>query len=201
MSLFLFLLPLPIYYLFGTFPSGILVAKIKGINIQTTGSGNVGATNVARSVGKKAGALTLLFDISKAMLSLLIADLIGRGSLSYIAFAGLITVVGHCFSIPGLLKGGKGVATALGVLFYVNWILALIALLGFALVFFYSRIVSLSSLAATALASLSAILMNLPGNTWISIGLIAWLITYRHKENLERLAQGSEKKFNFGNTA
>ncbi|MCB0319054.1 MAG: glycerol-3-phosphate acyltransferase, partial [Bdellovibrionales bacterium] len=139
---FLALIP---FYLIGAFPTGMMLAKSQGIDITKKGSGNVGATNIARVIGKKAGIITLLVDVSKGLIGSLIASLFADSY--FVPLAGVILVAGHCFSLPPKLKGGKGVATALGVMLFINYTAALTGIGTFIIAFSIWRIVSLASLA------------------------------------------------------
>lgn len=187
------------FYLLGAFPTGRIVSRLYGVKIENQGSGNVGATNVARVVGKRAGIITLLADILKGFLATLLAYFLIGGSAFY-SFAGFAAVAGHCFSIPGRMKGGKGVATALGVLIGLDGFLALSAVLIFLVIVAASRIVSIASVGATASAPLIGIFLGLPNSHILAVALMALLIIYRHKENLVRLSRGEEKTFSFKKT-
>ena len=185
------------FYLIGAIPTGYLIARSQGIDITAQGSGNVGATNVGRVLGKNAGIATLIFDISIGAIAAAIAALIfGQGPMS--AAAGAAAVCGHCISIPGKMKGGKGVATSLGVLLALTPVIAVAALTAFILVFSLSRIVSLSSVCAAAIVPLTALLTGADSRTTGALLLIALVVIYRHHENLQRLSKGTEKKFSFG---
>jgi glycerol-3-phosphate acyltransferase PlsY len=201
-NLFLFFVVV-VAYLIGSFPSGLIVSSFYGKNVTQVGSGNVGATNVARVVGKKAGAIVLLVDLLKGVIAVFAAKLFVAFYLSEeplyqattISLTALAAVAGHCFSIPGYLKGGKGVATGVAVLLAVNWKLGLFAILVFIVSFFITRIVSLSSLAAVVLVFLIAILgiLNLPLS--IALALISIIIASRHHENIKRMIKGEEPRF------
>lgn len=201
MIYFLYLFALIPFYLLGTLPTGRLIARQQGINLETEGSGNVGATNVARVIGKKAGILTLLVDIGKGFLAFLIAHQLG--DMKFASLAGVAVVAGHCFSIPGKWRGGKGVATALGVFLYLSPWGALLGLAVFGVVFKVSRIVSLASVSAAIVIPIFSFIYqglhtshNNPSS--FAIATIALLVVFRHKENLIRLTEGREAKFNLG---
>jgi glycerol-3-phosphate acyltransferase PlsY len=203
---------LPIAYLVGCFPSGVLIAKIFGADITQKGSGNVGATNVARVVGKKAGIATLLVDITKGIFGASLPYLaLGLGFIHFpisgstpphsywtpegmSSLCGFACILGHCFSLPGL-KGGKGVATALGVVLAIAPItMSLLVLAIFAGMFATTRIVSCSSLAASAAVPLlSAFYFGF--NLSIIFLAMASVIWLRHKDNIRRLLKGEEKRF------
>lgn len=188
---------LPLAYLIGTFPTGLLLAKIYNVDITSKGSGNIGATNLARTLGKKAGIITLLVDILKGFTVVYIAKQISL-NIEFIFLAAFFAVAGHCFSIPKLLKGGKGVATALGVLIGLNPYYALIGIVSFIAIFYFSRIVSLASVLAVVIVPVFSIFTNISLTSCLILSLISLLIIYRHKENISRLIKNEEKKFSFG---
>lgn len=167
-------------YLLGTFPTGRVVGWLYRVDITKVGSKNIGATNVARTLGKGPGLLTLAIDISKGFLAAYLAGDIG----------GFLAVLGHTF--PPWLRGGKGVATALGVLAGVNSILFIAALGAFLISYFMTRIVSLSSLMAVLVTCfVSLLILDIP---YFILGMGA-LIIIRHKENIIRLLTGEEAAF------
>ncbi len=182
-----------ILYLIGAFPSGLLISKLMGVDIRRAGSGNVGATNIARILGKRAGVLTLLLDISKGLTAMLIAThfLI---SAEEQALAAVIIVLGHTLSFPPILKGGKGVATALGVILIASPIHVLIALAVFAISFYLSKIVSLSSILAAATVGITSFNLNDKG-LGLALLAIATIVILRHTANIKRLLVGAESKF------
>lgn len=194
-------LPYPLYYLIGSFPSGYLIARYHGVDIAQVGSGNVGATNIARTMGKKSGIITLLLDICKGLLTVGIADFISNGSESARALAGCICVLGHCYSIPPYLKGGKGVATAFGVLISIQVALGLCVLFTFGFIFWAFRIVSLASVAAAVAASITALFVCVEPNSWYFVSVMTLVVISRHRENIERLIHGKEAKFSFSKKA
>lgn len=190
-ALLLAILP---FYLLGAFPTGVLVAKLHGIDITSQGSGNVGATNVARVVGKRAGVLTLVGDVAKGAIGAAVAQLC-FGDTWAAAAASAAVVVGHCFSVPPYLKGGKGVATAIGVIAVLDPVTALVAVATFACSFAASKIVSLSSLLAALVVPTFALVMNLPDAVTIALGVVAAVVIFRHRENIQRLIEGREPRF------
>ena len=182
------------FYLLGSFPSGYLLARLHGIDITKQGSGNVGATNVARSIGKRAGVLTLLLDLIKGMLAVYLASVI-TDRVWFLAAVAVAVVCGHCFSIPPLLKGGKGVATGLGILIALAPGAALTSVVIFAAAFSVTRIVSLSSILATFSAPLYSLVTNQPEAKSLALIILSLVIAYRHHENIKRLIEGREAKF------
>lgn len=185
------------FYLIGAFPSGVIIAKLKKVDISTQGSGNIGATNVARILGSKAGLVTLLMDLLKGFLAIWLANLLS-GSNNFAVMAGTCAVFGHCFSLPPLLKGGKGVATSLGVFLYLSPITAIMAIIIFAITFASTKIVSLSSIIAAIAVPIVVMLTESAELVQLSAGIISLLVIYRHKNNIRRLADGTEKKFTNG---
>ena len=181
----------------GSIPFGVVIARSRGVDIQQVGSGNIGATNVARSVGKGWGGLVLLLDAAKGAgpVALSSRQLLGWGvGPSWLPMAvGLAAVVGHCFCPWLRFRGGKGVATALGVFLVIDPVATLFAILIFAVVFFLTRAVSAGSLlAALALPAMLA----LRHHTWIAVALavaLALVIWWRHRDNLRRLRSGTER--------
>ncbi len=180
-------------YLIGTFPTGYLLAHLKGIDLDHFGSGNVGATNVGRALGKRAGLFTLIGDILKGYIAVLLAAIVA-GDQAITALAGLAVVLGHCFSIPGQLKGGKGVATAFGVLVFLSPECSGLAIVVFVTVLAIFRTVSLASVCATVSGPIWALLLDLPDPYTYSFMCIALLVVARHKDNLKRLVEGTEPK-------
>ena len=194
MNLIVIFISLVPFYLLGAFPTGSLVAKIYGIDITSKGSGNVGATNVARVVGKRAGILTLLGDALKGALGVLIAGLV-VGDAWFPGAAAVSVVLGHCFSVPPYLRGGKGVATALGVITVLYPSSSIVALVTFGAFFGIWKIVSLASIAATLVVPIWALVTNAPDAVSASLIAIAALIVMRHEQNIKRLIEGREPKF------
>ncbi len=182
------------FYLLGAFPTGYLIGKLHGINVTAQGSGNVGATNIARTVGKRAGIFTLLTDVCKGALGVALASWIA-GEAWFGGAAGVALVLGHCLSLPPFLKGGKGVATALGVISVLYPSSGLVALIVFGGVFAAWRMVSLAALAATLVVPAWALITNAGDGISVSLMLIAALIVTRHEQNIRRLIEGREPKF------
>jgi acyl phosphate:glycerol-3-phosphate acyltransferase len=183
-----------IAYLIGAIPVGVILSKIKGIDPRKTGSGNIGATNVMRAAGKTFGLLTLIGDILKGLVPTLVA--ISSG-LPYpvIAAIGLATFLGHLFPVYLKFKGGKGVATALGVYIAINPYAILISIIVFILVFAKWRYVSLGSLIGTGVMPLALIALKAPMEyTYLSLA-IGILIFIKHKDNIKRLFAGKENRF------
>ena len=187
------------FYLLGALPTGYLISKLHGVNITSQGSGNVGATNVARIVGKRAGVFTLVADVCKGALGVALAWWI-LGEPWFAGAAGVALVLGHCLSIPPFFKGGKGVATALGVISVLYPSSSLVALVVFGGFFAAWKIVSLASIAATLVVPMWALVTNAGDSISLSLMLIAALIVMRHEQNIRRLIEGREPTFSVQKT-
>ncbi|MEY4668041.1 MAG: glycerol-3-phosphate acyltransferase [Pseudomonadota bacterium] len=194
MNLIVIIISLVPFYLFGAFPTGHLIAKLYGVDITARGSGNVGATNVARVVGRRAGILTLLGDVLKGALGVIIARIVVDDAW-FPGAAAVAVVLGHCLSVPPYLKGGKGVATALGVITVLYPSSSIIALGTFGACFAIWKIVSLASIAATLIVPMWALITNAPDAVSVSFMVIAALIVMRHEQNIKRLIEGREPTF------
>ena len=181
-------------YLLGSVPSGFLVGSSAGVDVRGEGSGNIGATNVARTLGWKKGLLTLGFDVAKGFLPVLAAQLLDLGA-GAAAAAGLAAFAGHLYPVFLGFKGGKGVATAAGV-YIAAMPLGVLVLVGvFALVVVASRRVSPASMAAAVLAPAVAWALSYPQEVaWMSL-VIGVLVVVRHRENIRRLVAGEEARF------
>ena len=183
-------------YLCGSIPTGVLLTRRLGIDLRKTGSGNVGATNVARSAGKKIGLLTLFGDALKGFLPVVAARLCGLDDV-VVGCAAVAALLGHIFSPFLQFSGGKGVATGLGVFLAMAPQAVLIALGAFLVTFAISRIVSLSSLVATAFLPPLLIWFTYPtALIWAGMSM-ALVVIIRHKENIIRLIKGEEAKLSF----
>ena len=181
-----------IAYLLGSVLFGDLVARLKGVNLREVGSGNVGATNVSRALGKKFGVLVFFLDMLKGFLPTVLAvKLYGIGSWT-VFFVGLASVLGHMFPIFHSFKGGKGVATAFGVILAVSFKMALLLLILWAGVLYWRRYVSLASIVASASAPFLLLLAGYPFHIFLMGVIIACLIVFKHKSNIERLISGQE---------
>ena len=199
-----------IAYLLGSISFSVIISKkMAGIDVREKGSGNAGSTNVLRSVGKKAAALTLVCDVLKGVVAVLIAFIVGLimgeeavDKSLLIQCAGLFAVVGHTFPIFFKFKGGKGIATALGVLLIVNWNIGLICLVFALIVMALTRMVSLGSIAAAILLPVLALFMPhtayiVDGNYFIYSLILSGFVIFNHRSNLKRLLEGKENKLSF----
>ncbi len=180
-------------YLVGSIPTGAWLARLSGTDIRSHGSGNTGATNVARTLGMRLGIITLISDILKGLVPATIALLIGNVDLA--AMAGTAAVVGHTFSIFLGLRGGKGVATALGVFLILAPWSAAAAVVVFAATFAVTRTVSLGSILGSTSLPLTCAALDYPPSVRGAAVAIALLIVWRHRENLDRLLRGQEGRF------
>jgi glycerol-3-phosphate acyltransferase PlsY len=182
-------------YLLGSIPTGLLLARcICGVDIRTTGSGNIGATNVSRTVGWKVGVLTLAGDCLKGVIPVLLAQKLGFTE-GWIALAGFAAFAGHVYTVFLRFKGGKGVATALGVFLALSPLAVIAALAIFALVLRKWRYVSLASIAAASAMPLLLALLDRRGLIFLMSIAISSLVVWRHRENIQRLRAGSESRF------
>jgi glycerol-3-phosphate acyltransferase PlsY len=182
------------FYLLGAFPTGRLIAKVYGIDLSSQGSGNVGATNVARVIGRRAGIFTLIGDVAKGSIGVWLAQILVSEPW-FASAAGVALVLGHCLSIPGYSRGGKGVATALGVISMLLPSSGALALIVFGGVFWIWRIVSLASVAATLAVPAWGLVIGASDSVSLSLMAQAAIIVMRHEQNLRRLIEGREPKF------
>jgi len=196
----LLLLIIVLAYLCGSIPTGVLLTQRLGLDIRNMGSGNVGATNVARSAGKKVGLLTLIGDIIKGLVPVLLVGFFNLGETA-LACAAVAALLGHLFSPFLGFSGGKGVATGLGVLLGLAPLAVLLALLVFLVIFAVSRIVSLSSIVATTITPLLLWWFSYPAARTLAGVFITLLIIVRHRENIVRLLNGQEEKFSFAKSS
>lgn len=199
-----------IAYLLGSISFSVIISKkMAGFDVREKGSGNAGSTNVLRTVGKKAAVLTLICDCLKGVLAILIAYIAGNivkdiDRSLLVQLAGIFVVIGHTFPVFFKFKGGKGVATSLGVLLMVNWQIGLICLV-FALVLMaLTRFVSLGSVAAAVLFPVLTVFIRtnylVPGNYIIFGIILAAFVIFNHRENVKRLLEGKENKLSFKST-
>lgn len=184
-------------YLLGSIPVGVLVARRRDVDVRAEGSGNIGATNVARTTGKKVGAAVLLADALKGAVAMLLAlalDLEGRSGSYAVALVGVAVIAGHCFPVWLRFRGGKGVATALGVFAVAAPGALVVAASVFAAVVSLSRIVSLGSISA---ALVMPLFLALSGGepALVSLGAgAAAIVIVQHRQNLRRIVRGEENR-------
>lgn len=182
-------------FFLSSIPFGYVIGRLKGIDIRQHGSGNIGATNVSRVLGKKYGALVLILDALKGALPVLAVKLFGL-PFEYQVLTGLFAVLGHCFSPFLRFKGGKGVATGLGAFIVISPKITLLAFFIFLTVFLLTRYVSLSSITAALSYPILFRFLEKPSElSFILISLTSLVIVAKHHSNIERLLKGEEKKF------
>ena len=191
-------------YLLGSIPFGVLFTRLfGGGDVRKSGSGNIGATNVARVAGPLPAVLTLLFDIAKGAAPVWLAARITEYSATWMMIAALAALLGHCFPIWLKFRGGKGVATAAGAFLVLCPAALLGSIILFLLVLYFWRYVSLASIAASAAMPLLIYILWAPHHTppfIVTFGALAaaMIIIYKHDANIQRLVQGEESKFTFG---
>ena len=195
-------------YAIGSIMFSVIVSrKLAGFDVREKGSGNAGSTNMLRSVGKKAAIITLLCDILKGVVAILIALIVGNIAnitepskillMKYIA--GFAVILGHTYPIFFEFRGGKGVATSLGVLLMLNWKIGLIALIFALLLMAFTKMVSVGSISAAILYPILVLFIEDRKN--FGVILISWLIAilviFNHRTNIKRLKEGKENKISF----
>ena len=194
-------------YLIGSISFSVIISKkMAGFDVREKGSGNAGSTNVLRTVGKKAAILTLICDCLKGIVAILIAVLAskivkGTDAGLLVQLAGVAVVIGHTFPIFFRFKGGKGVATSLGVLLIINWQIGLICLVFALTLMALTRFVSLGSVSAAILFPILTIFIQenyiVPGNYIIFGVVLAAIVVFNHRANVKRLLTGTENKLSF----
>ena len=196
-----------IAYFIGSINFSVIIGrKMAGIDVRQEGSGNAGSTNVLRTIGLKAALLTLICDILKGLIAILVALLIGNivkniDRALLVQLAGIFVILGHTFPIFFEFKGGKGVATALGVLLMSNWEIGLICLVFALVIIIASRMVSMGAVGAAILFPVLTLFMNdnfivaASGMKYFIYSLIlALIVIFNHRENIKRIMNGTENK-------
>lgn len=181
-------------YLVGSVPTGLLLGKFYGVDVRKEGSGNIGATNLYRTIGRKVGIITLIGDCLKGVIPVLAVKFSALPS-DYAAWVGLSAFCGHVFSLFLKFKGGKGVATALGVFLALAPMAVGVAVAVFAVLMFAWRYVSLGSICAAAVMPVAVTLLGGNRSLVIVTLLIAAIVIIRHHENIRRLISGTENRF------
>ncbi|MDW8031941.1 MAG: glycerol-3-phosphate 1-O-acyltransferase PlsY [Aquificaceae bacterium] len=182
-------------YLYGSLLFGEHVARWKGVDIRSVGSGNVGATNVGRALGKKYAFVVFLLDFSKGLVPMLLARLYFGLESWTTFFVGLASLLGHMYPFFHGFKGGKGVATAFGTLTALSPLTAFLSITLWGFLFRWKGIVSIASLGASAFAVVFLLLSGYPFRMFL-MGLFMFLfILYRHRDNIRRLMEGRELTF------
>ena len=199
-----------IAYLIGSINFSVIISKkVAGFDVREKGSGNAGSTNMLRSVGKKAAAITLICDILKGVVSISIAMILGNivqgmNKELLVQIAGIAVVIGHTFPIFFQFKGGKGVATSLGVLLMSNWQIGLICLVFALVLMILTRMVSLGSCGAAVLFPVLTLFINenytvltegKKGTTYLVYSIIlAVIVLFNHRSNIKRILNGTENR-------
>lgn len=202
-----------IAYLIGSISFSVIISKkMAGFDVREKGSGNAGSTNMLRSVGKKAAAITLICDVLKGVVAIIIAIILGNifndsNKELLLQIAGIAVVLGHTFPIFFGFKGGKGVATSLGILLMSNWQIGLICLVFALVLMVLTRMVSLGSCMAAILFPVLTLFINehytvltegKSGNVYFIYSVImAIIVLYNHRSNIKRILNGTENKISF----
>jgi len=181
-------------FVLGSIPFGIITAKVKGIDLKKVGSGNIGATNVLRSLGKWPAILTLLGDVLKGTLAVAMGKYAGVDPI-FEGLIGLSAITGHNFSLFLGFRGGKGVATSIGVLLLYTPYAALLTVLIWSVVVLITKYSSLGAIISFTLLPLSVLLLDSHDRIKVIMSLlIALFILIRHQDNIRRLIKGTERK-------
>lgn len=188
-----------IAYLVGSIPSGFILGRLAGVDVRDAGSGNIGATNVARVLGKGRGLLTLLADTAKGFVPVFIGQRLGLSDAA-VALVAIAAFLGHLYPVFLRFRGGKGVATAFGALLALAPPATLIMIFIFGAAVLGSRRVSLGSMAA-ALAAPIALWVFSYSVELVAMSAFLWvMITLRHRDNVKRLLAGTEPRFDVANS-
>ena len=187
-------------YIVGSIPWALIVGKVfYGVDVRKHGSGNLGGTNVLRTLGKVPGISVMVLDALKALLFMAVLHLLKMDDI--VPFAGLAVLIGHCFPIFANFKGGKAVASAVGYVLAVNLFVEkqlmlcwLLPMLVFVTVLFITRYMSLASITVVSLFAITALIFYTSKVNALLIVLLALFVIYKHKENIKRLKNGTEKK-------
>lgn len=195
-------------YLVGSFPAGYIAGRLAGVDLRTVGSGNVGATNVTRVLGKRIGYPVFLVDFAKGFVAVGAAVIIAKAGSSGVAFtelsaavAAVMAVVGHSYPLWLRFQGGKGVATTLGALFAINWIVGAVVCVVWILLFQFTRYVSVASLAAAAALPITMATLFFLHQLRTAVQpvfalILSAIVIWRHRSNISRLVSGTEPRFN-----
>lgn len=197
-----------IAYAIGSINFSVIISrKFAGFDVRDKGSKNAGTTNMLRTVGKGAAIITLICDIIKGIIPILIALLIGKiveetDKSLLVQIAGISVVIGHTFPIFFEFRGGKGIATSLGVLMIINWQIGLICLIFALILMALTRMVSVGSVMAAILFPILTLFIGkeffiVEGNYFIFSIILALFVLFNHRENIKRLLDGTENKINF----
>ena len=187
-------------YIVGSIPWALIVGKVfYGVDVRKHGSGNLGGTNVLRTLGKVPGISVMVLDALKALLFMVVLHLLKMDNIA--PFAGLAVLIGHCFPIFAHFKGGKAVASAVGYVLAVNLFVEkqvlicwLFPMLVFVAVLFISKYMSLASITVVSLFAITALVFYSSKINALLIVLLALFVIYKHKDNIKRLKEGTEKR-------
>ena len=182
-------------YIIGSIPFGLLISKAKGVDIRKQGSGNIGATNVLRCLGKPLGITCFVFDALKGFLPAALFPMIGKLDPTFGILFGTAAILGHNFPVFLKFKGGKGVATSAGVLLGVAPLAVVIGLIAWVVVFYASGYVSLGSIIAALVVVITGWTAGYGPVIATALTLLGALTVWRHRENIKRLLSGTEHKF------
>jgi glycerol-3-phosphate acyltransferase PlsY len=188
------ILVLIVSYLAGSIPTGLLIAKARGVDLRKVGSRNIGATNVLRSVGKTEAIQTLLGDMLKGAFAVALMKLTGYNDGPYLFLAGLFAVIGHTYPVYLGFRGGKGVATSLGFLLVYSPDLGLATIILWIIVATLSRYSSLAALIAFVLLPINMLLFKKSVIEFLLSTFLVFLIYLKHKDNIKRLLEGKESR-------
>lgn len=181
-------------YLLGSVPSGFIIGALSGVDVRNAGSGNIGATNVARLLGKRLGLLTLVADVAKGFVPVLLTEKLGMSDVG-IALVAMAAFLGHLYPLFLRFQGGKGVATAFGALLGVAPPATLVLLVVFGIAVLFCRIVSLGSIAAALAAPFALWALDYSAVLVLMSAFLGGMIVLRHRENIKRLLDGTEPRF------
>ncbi len=182
-------------YLIGSINNAILICGAKGIDVKKVGSGNAGATNTVRALGKKYGVIVFILDFLKGVISCAVAKLIAGEN--FVALAGIFAILGHIFPLYHGFKGGKGVSTTYGTLVMINFWAGLIVGLLHIILIKTTKIVSISTIISFVILPFAMLIFN-PGNYYLNViftAIISIIVIAAHKDNIIRLIKGEENSF------
>jgi len=204
-----YIISLIVGYLIGSINFSVIISKkVAGFDVREKGSGNAGTTNMLRSVGKQAAIVTLVCDILKGVVAILFAIILGNivkeiDKATLVQLSAIGVVIGHTFPIFFRFKGGKGIATSLGILLMSNWQIGLICLIFALLLMALTRMVSLGSIAAAVLFPVLTLFIDVnyivQGNYFLFSVILALIVIFNHRQNIQRIMNGNENKLNFKN--
>jgi glycerol-3-phosphate acyltransferase PlsY len=196
MNTLVFIFVLIAVYLIAAIPSGVVLTHLMGgEDVRHKGSGNIGATNVYRVAGKLAGVLTLAGDILKGFLPLLACKTWLAPTPAQLGAAGAMAIIAHCYPVYLKFRGGKGIATALGIFLVISPQAVLGALVVFIVTVSITRYISMGSILAAMSAPLLVLLLGNPQPIFLAALFIAMLVVWRHRSNIRRLIDGTENRF------